>query len=269
MYVIITSPVKWRLNHLSRQYTPRVPLTCEVCGQTVMLPPSIIAQGRRCCSVECMAVYKRRPVTMICVGCGKSFEIKASAVANGRKYCTDACRREHEKQHIVCEVCGEKRYVTPTQLAQGARFCSQECARKALNKPRPVVVCEQCGKECAVPPVRVKQGMRFCSQSCRSIWNIVNGKIQSPTTIEIAMYQALETLGVQYVPQHAIIEARTVADAYLPEHNAVLYADGEYWHALPKTAARDRRQESKLKALGYKVYRLTEGDLRADPVAHV
>jgi G:T-mismatch repair DNA endonuclease (very short patch repair protein) len=234
-----------------------------------MLPPSIIAQGRRCCSAKCMGIYKSRPVTLTCVGCGKEFETKASVAANGRKYCTDECRREHEKQSIVCEVCGKERRVTPTQLAQGARFCSQECAQKVLNKPRPIVVCEQCGKECEVPPSRVKQGMRFCSYSCRSIWNILNGKIQSPTTIEIAMYQALETLGVKYIAQHAIIEAHTVADAYLPERNAVLYADGNYWHALPKTEARDRRQEIKLKELGYKVYRVTEADLRGDPVAAV
>ncbi len=258
---------------MPRHYTPREPLTCEVCGKTVMLPPSIIAQGRRCCSAKCMGISKQKRVEMTCVGCGKVYMEKASVVANGRKYCTEACQLEHKKQRIICEVCGKERRVTPSVLAMGARFCSWECARTVVSKPveRVIVVCEQCGKECHVLPSRAKvgNGMRFCSHSCRSIWNIKNGKCQSPTTIEVAMYEALAALGVAYVPQHAITGAGTVADAYLPERNIVMYADGDYWHTLPKTAARDRRQEKKLATLGYTVRRISEKELRADPIAAV
>jgi G:T-mismatch repair DNA endonuclease (very short patch repair protein) len=256
---------------MPRHYTPREPLTCEVCGKTVMLPPSIIAQGRRCCSAKCMGVLRRRRVDVTCSGCGNVFEEKASVAANGRKYCTESCRREHEKTRIVCEVCGKERRVTPSELALGARFCSLECARTVVNLPveRTIVVCEQCGKECHVLPSRAKRGMRFCSQSCRSLWTITHGKCQSPTTIEVAMYEALAALGVAYIPQHTITGAGTVADAYLPERNIVMYADGDYWHTLPKTAARDRRQEKKLAAMGYTVRRISEKELRSDPTAAV
>lgn len=48
-----------------------------------------------------------------------------------------------------------------------------------------------------------------------------------------------------------------------------MYADGDYWHTLPKTVARDRRQEKKLTAMGYTVRRISEKELRADPVGAV
>jgi G:T-mismatch repair DNA endonuclease (very short patch repair protein) len=189
--------------------------------------------------------------------------------AERQKYCSAACRKEHQKQKIVCEVCGKERKVTPTQATQGARFCSWKCARQVLNKPRPVVVCEQCGKECAVPPSRVRQGMRFCSYSCRSIWNITHGAMASPTSIELILYRMLEYLKVEYLSQYPIPGAGTVADAYVPALNLVLYADGDYWHALPKTVKRDQRQNKRLAELGYKFARLSESDLRTNPIAAV
>ena len=185
-YVIIPLSIKWRQNDMPSKRTPRQPLTCIVCGKTVMLPPSVIAQGRRCCSAKCQGISKQNRIETTCLGCGKVYMEKASVVARGRKYCTVACRREHEKPRIICEVCGKERRVTPSVLAMGARFCSWKCARTVVHKPveRVVVVCEQCGKECPVLPSRAKQGngMRFCSHSCRTIWNLTHGEIQSPTT---------------------------------------------------------------------------------------
>ena len=247
---------------------PRVELVCEVCGKTVLLPPSMIAQGRRRCSAKCMAEAYRKPTIYTCVGCGKMMTT-APSVATKRKYCSVECRRINEKARINCEVCGAERRVTPSQLKQGARFCSWECARKALNAPRPVVVCEQCGRECSVPPSRVRQGMRFCSHSCRSIYNITHGAMASPTSIEVILYQTLDLLNISYIRQHSIPEAGTVPDAYVPDGRVLLYADGAYWHALPRTAARDQRQNQELTRLGYSVRRLTEADLRQNPVETV
>jgi len=249
---------------MPRDYTPRVELICEVCGTSVMLPPSIIAQGRRCCSAKCMGISKRRPAAFTCVGCGKTV-VTSPSLAVKQRYCSEACQREHKKPRIICEVCGKERRVTPTQLAEGARFCSWWCARKVLNKPRPIVVCEQCGKQCAVPPSRVKQGMRFCSHSCRTIWTLTHDDHARPTSIEVILYKLLDELELVYIPQYAIPAAGTVADAYLPDLNMVLYADGDYWHGLPKTSARDKRQNKKLAELGYRVHRMSEKDLRADP----
>ncbi len=245
-------------------HTPRVELICEICGKFVLLPPSIMAQGRRRCSAKCMAAAYSQPTEYTCLGCGKTATASPSVAAK-RKYCSQACRRVHQKAHIVCEVCGKERRVTPTCLKQGARFCSWQCARQALNTPRPVVICQQCGKECSVPPSRVRQKMRFCSHSCRSIYTVLHMPSRD-TTIELILYQTLEELGIKFLCQHPIPEAGTIPDAYIPEGKVALYADGDYWHKLPKTAARDQRQNKRLAELGYCVKRFSEAELRQDAV---
>jgi very-short-patch-repair endonuclease len=253
---------------MPRHYTSRIELICEICGKSIMLPPSVVAQGRKHCSAKCMGVAKDKGASFKCAGCGK--EVKASpSQAAHKKYCSMRCLKAHKEHTIVCQVCGNERVVTLQQLKQGARFCSWECARKVLNAPRPMVICEQCGKECAVPPSRVRQGMRFCSHSCRSIYNIVNGAMKSPTSIERTLYKVLDYLGISYIKQYPIREAGTVVDAYVPSRCLVLYADGDYWHILPKTKARDKLQNDRLAELGFTVHRLREQDLRHNPVATV
>lgn len=200
-----------------------------------------------------------------CAGCGKEFQIMPCE-ATIRKYCSAACLKQNKKARIICEVCGKVRRVTPTQLAEGARFCSWNCARMVLNQPRPVVICVQCGKASAVPPSRVKQGMRFCSHSCRTIWTLTHLKKGRTTAIEAILYQTLDHFGIDYIAQHPILEAHTVVDAYLPKHNVVIYADGDYWHSLPRTVLRDKRQNAKLTELGYRIYRIPEHVLNKDPV---
>ena len=209
-----------------------------------------------------MAAAYTQSTQCTCVGCGK-VGMASPSVAAKRKYCTMQCRLAHQKAHILCQVCGRERPVTPTQIKHGSRFCSWECARQALNAPRPIVTCQQCGKECHVPPSRVRQGMRFCSHSCRSIHTVLRMPT-TETTIELILYRTLEALGVFFLRQHPLVEAHTIPDAYVPEGKVALYADGDYWHALPKVSARDKRQSERLKELGHVVIRLSESDLRHD-----
>lgn len=54
-------------------------------------------------------------------------------------------------------------------------------------------------------------------------------------------------------------------DFLLPDTKTVLECDGAYWHALPKVVERDRRKDTWLAAHGYKVIRLKEAAIRANP----
>jgi len=248
---------------MPRTYTPRVEFACEICGKTVSRPPSLAAKGQRYCSRACTAIAKKRAATFTCKGCGRTVKTNVSGVK--RVYCSMECLKAHKKPRITCEVCGKVRAVSPINIKQNARFCSWECSQKVLNiSLRETVTCEQCNQEFSVHRYRIKDGVRFCSQSCRSIFNITHGVMASPTTIEIMLYQALDELGIEYIPQHPMPEAGTVPDAYVPTHKLVLYADGDYWHSLPKQAARDRKQDRRLAELGYTVRRLAEADLRRD-----
>jgi len=105
--------------------------------------------------------------------------------------------------------------------------------------------------------------MKFCSHSCRSIYTILHSRSKR-TSIELILYAELDRLGIEYIPQHTIMEARTVPDAYIPATRSALYADGDYWHRLPKTMERDARQNAKLAELGYAVHRFWEKDLRTN-----
>lgn len=54
---------------------------------------------------------------------------------------------------------------------------------------------------------------------------------------------------------------RYVADFFIPEHNVIIEADGEYWHSKPEAIEHDKRRDLELKAAGYTVIRLKEKDL--------
>ncbi len=214
-----------------------------------------------------MGISKAKPTEYNCMGCGKTF-IASPSLAGKRKYCSVICRFEHQAHKINCEVCGKERAVSPTQLKLNARFCSVKCASLILNKPgiRHKVSCELCGKISEVLPSRVKQGIRFCSHSCRSIFNLTHGAFISPTSIELILYKTLEVLKVKFEKQYPMPQAGTIPDAYIPSLNLVLYADGDYWHTLPKQAKRDKVQDKRLAELGYKVCRFSEKDLKNNPL---
>lgn len=84
----------------------------------------------------------------------------------------------------------------------------------------------------------------------------------SPTSIELAVKETLDKLGVKYIEQESIPEGRTIADFYIPAQRLVIYADGIYWHSKPKAKDKDTNQNFLLGMNGYKVLRLPENEIR-------
>lgn len=84
------------------------------------------------------------------------------------------------------------------------------------------------------------------------------------TSIELKLYSFLKEAGIQFVVQHLICEARTIPDAFVPGLNLCLYADGDYWHGLPRVVKKDRQINRDLKKLGYRIFRLKEGRFDKD-----
>lgn len=81
----------------------------------------------------------------------------------------------------------------------------------------------------------------------------------------------LETLRVEYLPQHAM--GFYTVDFFVPSSNLVVQADGDYWHANPATYPTPSRTQQKQRRLdhscdsylsrrGFTVVRLWESDLR-------
>ena len=77
---------------------------------------------------------------------------------------------------------------------------------------------------------------------------------KGPTCLEKDLYKFLDSQGIEYVSQKRI--KRTLADAYIPKYNLVLFADGIYWHDMEENKEKDKRHNEMLKDLGYNVLRL-------------
>ena len=84
-----------------------------------------------------------------------------------------------------------------------------------------------------------------------------------PTSIETQLCNALDAAGVEYVFQYPVPKTPYIADFYLPLRNALLEADGEYWHRRADTVAKDAVRDTVLSGLGYRVVRLGEKRIRA------
>lgn len=76
-----------------------------------------------------------------------------------------------------------------------------------------------------------------------------------PNAPERELYLALSKAGVQFEIQHRVTTRRsfTIADAFVPSANLLVYTDGIYWHS-GKYAAKDKRVRSAAKRLGYRVF---------------
>lgn len=84
----------------------------------------------------------------------------------------------------------------------------------------------------------------------------------TPTSIELILYNILDELGVEYKPQ-VPIDGYTV-DA-LVEGWLILEAYGDYWHNYPDGREHDRVRSKRLGSLGFQVFPFWEHQLNDDP----
>lgn len=88
-----------------------------------------------------------------------------------------------------------------------------------------------------------------------------------PTSIERTTMVILDTLGVEYKPQHLI--GRYVVDFYVPSRNLVIECDGSYWHSLPGASEKDAQRDAWMIDKGYTVLRLPEREIQAGAASGV
>jgi very-short-patch-repair endonuclease len=73
---------------------------------------------------------------------------------------------------------------------------------------------------------------------------------------------ALTEAGLSFVAEKKI--GRWSVD-FLVEQIFVLETDGTYWHATEKTRCRDARRDAELVGMGFRVVRVSEKEVKADP----
>lgn len=183
----------------------------------------------------------------------------------------------------ICPRCGQE--FRPTSVE--SRYCSLRCGRQAAVDMRrangefgdPVIFnCEECGKEVVDSPSRTDR--RFCSQKCAAPSRMRSMASKGATSIEMAVYQALESLGVDFLRQHVI--GTWAVDAYVPSLDLVIECQGDYWHCNPKVfpdgpesdiqrkgVERDRRRRRWFEARGYRYIELWESDINEFGAEHL
>lgn len=184
------------------------------------------------CSIKCRSIFKK--ITKICPTCNKSFTIYKS-VKRRYNFCSKECKPRTTVEKS-CQRCGN---VFRTER-KDIKHCSEECRR-----PPVYINCLYCDKRLRITPL-MKGIKRFCSFSCYR-------KYCGETSIEKITRKALDRLRLNYTQEYQI---RTYCvDFYLHDNNICLEVDGEYWHT---DSEKDRKRDSFLKKLGYKIIRIKE-----------
>lgn len=164
-------------------------------------------------------------------------------------------------------------------------FCSAACQNKWQGRNKTSNICKVCGNLFKCSPSRNKwDAVLYCSIACRdaspqSIENLrqMNLGQQSGkrTRCEVAGYAILDSLKIDYRPQH-LLAGKFCVDAFIESLATVVQFDGDYWHGNPakfpepdsrqaKRMRLDKSQDAYLKRCGYRVLRFWESDLLKNP----
>lgn len=139
-------------------------------------------------------------------------------------------------------------------------FCSVKCSNfyyKTRRKKRGrILKCKVCGQGFYRNVFALKRKDRkpqFCSMRCRAMWGIKHHR-KSNTDIERILEEWLVRNKIIFEKQ-TIIEDICIPDFFI-KPNICLFADGDYWHSLPKRKESDARQVKSLRQKGYCVVRI-------------
>lgn len=88
--------------------------------------------------------------------------------------------------------------------------------------------------------------------------------LHKPTSLERLTHALLKKHKIRFKPEHLIKSAATSVDAFLPDHNIAVYADGDYWHRDQETKTKDLKINKRLNRLGIAVHRIREAKFESD-----
>lgn len=211
---------------------------------------------KRLCS-DCK-LSRRLKFKKTCPVCNVEFK----DAENKRKYCSIPCKAKgtSTKRKFACCECGIE--VTVGANRPTAKYCSKSCEAKSRVVPKELRECLWCKQKFAINPKR--QVGSFCSRKCLGHHSRTHASWSHDkrSSLEIAVAQALTTLAIPYKEQVPI--GPWLADFLLTDQMTVLEADGIYYHSLPRAIARDRSRDAHLRAMGYRVIRLGEKQIKKD-----
>lgn len=102
------------------------------------------------------------------------------------------------------------------------------------------------------------------SDASKAAWarGVYDGVFQSPTSIEIAISDALDELGIMHVSQYRPERCRFTYDEYLLAQGILLEVNGDYWHSLSVVSERDVRKAEWAREHGFTPVTIWEYEIK-------
>lgn len=252
-------------------------------------------------------ISKYPPLMTRCQNCGKEFQTNQNRLDDGRgKFCSRACHAQHtftgmkrpprspEYRHklgvahigkspsnkkptvtLICEICG-KSFEVENRRQDTTKHCSRECSHEAKRRvsgtthplwTRVERQCEWCGKTKWVKPAKLHE-FRFCSRQCQGAYTAKQMREGiGATSIERAIHEELTRRSIAFIPEYQI--AVWLVDIRIIGKRIAVECDGTYWHSTPEQQQKDANKDHWLKAHGWQIIRLTEAEIKHNPVACV
>lgn len=187
----------------------------------------------------------------------------------GRKqqhYCQD-CRKEICSRAIRCHACaGIQRRGVP--FSAEAKKHQSEARKKAWERGLYKKDTEETRRRRTAARKRDWARGVFDNSEIKKKWSesrkraweegLYDDAFLSPTSIEVEMEEALDTIHLRYKFQYRPKSTSFIYDFYLPDGKILIETDGTYWHSLPKGKERDKEKDAFAKKHGYTLLRFPE-----------
>lgn len=233
-----------------------------ICGK------DLIGRQKKTCSIECHREwtnkyyrerYQKISTDKFCVICGKLL------MGRQQKTCSDECRRDWRKEYQ--QKYDHKYYQNNQKNIKKYRQNNQERMKRYQQKYRLKYYWDN--KEKAKMRSRKhylnnQEELKRCYRRSRSLpedWDL-----SRESSIEFIMRRWLQESDIEFVQQYSINfkdATNTKVDFYIPEANACLYCDGDYWHGPKRldVQKRDVKINKALERMGHNVVRMTETEI--------
>ena len=100
------------------------------------------------------------------------------------------------------------------------------------------------------------------SASMKAAWErgAWDGVFQSPTSIEVAVSEALNALGIEHVSQYRPDGYSRVYDEFIPP-DVLIEVQGDYWHNRPGAGEKDAEKAAWAAENGYQLVAIWEHEI--------
>jgi DNA mismatch endonuclease (patch repair protein) len=242
---------------------------CAVCGKTFLTYSSLLKSGRgKTCSQQCGNELRRKATRR---------DWQNSEVRNRRIIGLKQTMIKHEYRQKMREI----------MLMKGKDPEYRKAVSKGVLEAYKNPVYRQKRRE------KVKIGLDQSNYDFRvhakELWSkgiLTVGLFRSEQNIKQAREHAIYSLEHGLYPKtdtsiEQLLEAQIrlkqlplrhnkrilnmVPDFSNEQYRIAVYADGDYWHTLPKNVERDRKQEEILEQNGYKIMRFWEHEIKSNP----